>query len=613
MKHIWYFGRVAERIASIAAIGALAVTSVVIGDLTQAAPAQATGTVSAPVNTAACPANPPTLVNGSFENFSNPATDATVATGTHTVSSWPFSTYVYGTWHGYGTEGPDQILFLKPSATPASGETPNFVTGWRSTSPMIEIQRQVGDYTTFHWPDGTLHSVTGGTQVGGVWTRNGVSSASRALNAGYYDSYGPQAGRGAYWAELNAVESSALYQDVTLPANARIFWSLLNRGRTNSNEEMMVKIGLASGTPAQQTSFLKYVSSNADKFSGAPVFDGSYTAASRIIGNLSDGWIKYSGTYDPDGSALAGTNRTIRLQFESITGGNGWPTFGNLLDDIQLTPFYACPVTRNLHVGQTETVNTLNTTYGIDQSLDVIGNPTASASEFNVSTNSVSFTPTQTGTFTVDYQMAMTFAGTTYNTASRITYNVSASPIVTYDPQGGTVSTTSEVVPLGNSMSGLSMPTPTRVGYTFGGWWTGNSSGSEVTPSYASSTYPTSDTTLFARWIPVTYSVTYDSQGGSAVAPGTYDHAGSVTLAPAPTKPGYTFSGWYLAPAGGSALGNSYTPSQYQNLVFYAQWTPEPTLTNLVFTGQNLALGILLACGFLVVGIGLRSTARRVH
>ena len=604
MKLIWNISGVAQRIASLVAIGALVGATVVMGDLTQAAPAHATGTISAPVNTAVCPANPPTLLNGSFENFSNPATDPTVASGLQ-------SGYVYGKWHGYSA-GPDQILFLKPTAIPAAGETSNFVTGWQSTNTLLEIQRQVGDYTTYHDQAGNLFTNAGGA------TRNGVANASQAPNpdnwtVNYYNDYAPQPAAGTYWAELNSVGNYALYQDVSVPANARIFWSLKNRGRTNSGEEMRVMLGLASGTLAQQTSLLKYAPTNANIFSGYPTYSSSYTSTSQIIGNLRDGWNMYRGTFPGDSGAASGVTRTIRFQFEAIRGGFAWTDFGNLLDDIQLTPFYACPVTRSLHVGQTETVNTLNSTYGIDQSLDVIGNPTATPSEFSTSTNSVSFTPSQTGTFTVDYQMAMTFAGTTYNTASRITYNVSASPIVTYDPQGGAVSTTSEIVPLGNSMSGLTMPTPTRAGYTFGGWWTANSSGNEVTPSYASSTYPTSDTTLFARWVPLTYTVTYDSQGGSAVPAGTYDHAGSVTLAPAPTKPGYTFSGWYLAPAGGSALGTSYTPSQYQNLVFYARWAPEPTLTNLVFTGRNLSIGILVAFGFLVMGIGLRSTARRVH
>lgn len=373
-------------------------------------PATASGsTITAPVNTEACPAEAPVLLNGSFEQFSNPATDSTVAYGPHNV-------YRYGLWHGYAG-GPDQILFLKPSATPATGETANYITGWRSTSQMIEIQRQVGDYTEYHNNSGTLFTAA---------SRSGTATATTAAaNPGtYYDLFGGQAGAGTYWAELNAIENSALYQDITVPANAQIFWSLLNRGRTNTNEEMKVSIGLASGTLTQQTDLIKFAPTNANKFSGRPTFSSSYTSTSTIIGNLNDGWTKYAGTFPADSGATPGTSRTLRFQFGAIRGGNGWDSFGNLLDDIKFTPFLACPATRSLTVGETETVDVSNLSYGIDQTLQIIGNASASASQFSKSGDRISFTPTRAGTYTVDYQMAMDFAGETYTTASRITYNV---------------------------------------------------------------------------------------------------------------------------------------------------------------------------------------------
>ena len=562
--------------------------------------AQATpGSITATLNTAACPNTAPTLVNGGFETFSNPASDNTVVSGLE-------GGYVYGLWHGY-SNGPDQILFLKPSATPGAGQAANSIAGWRSTSTLIELQRQVGDYTTYHDQAGTLF-----TNAGGV-TRNGIASATTSgSNANYYNDYAPQAAEGTYWAELNAVSSSALYQDITVPANAQLFWSLKNRGRTNTNEEMKVLIGPASGSLVHQQSLIKYAPTNANLFTGYPTFSSTYTSTARILGNLNDGWNTYAGTYAADNTALPGTTRTMRFQFEAISGGNGWFTFGNLIDDIKFTPFLACPVTRNLYVGQTDTVDVSSTSYGLDQSFDVFGNNTAPTAEIGTSGNNISFTPTQSGTFTTDYQVQMSFAGVVYKAASQITYNVTASPIVTYSPEGGTVSRSSDVLPMGNALSTLNFPVPTRTGYSFAGWYTAATNGTEVTPSYASSSTPTSDLTLYASWTPVSYPVVFDEQGGSSVVDSSYLTGGTVTLPAAPTRPGYVFTGWFQQASGGSVLGASYSPSGTGSITFYAQWEVAPASSSvagsLASTGMGFAAGVV---GVVAISLGVVFTRRR--
>lgn len=391
-----------------------------------AQPAQAiTNTISSTVNTTACSSTLPELVNGSFEDFSNPATDSNVATGSHNGSAY------YGIWHGYGN-GPDQILFLKPSATPASGETTNFVSGWRSTSPLIEIQRQVGSYTTRHNNAGVLTTFT--PAASGI-----ASAATTSAGGSYYDLYAGQPAEGTYWAELNAIDASALYQDVTVPSSARLFWSLKHRGRSDTNEEMKVLIGPVTNnvaTTTQQTTIYKYSPTNADKYSGIPTYN-TYTSQTRIISKLSDGWNRFEGTYAPDTSVGAPATRSMRLQFEAVSGAFGWTSFGNMLDDIQFTALMACPVSQSLSVGQTASLDVtgqqpgnsnLDVSYGVRQTLSALGNPTAPSSEFSSSGNTVSFTPTSAGNYSVDYEVSMDFGGQTYSVASRINYTVIANP-----------------------------------------------------------------------------------------------------------------------------------------------------------------------------------------
>lgn len=462
--------------------------------------------VTATVNTSACPAGPIGLVNGSFEEFSNPATTSGV-----TSNSVVGGTYRTGRWHGYAT-GPDQILYLDPTVAG------NSVPGWRSTSStnLIELQRQVSSYTSSQ--DQFLAPAYSGAARSGV-----TSVANIGAGGSYWDLYAPQPASGSYWAELNAVENAALYQDITIPAGTTVFWSLKHRGRTDTTQEqMVVQIGPTSGSLVTQTGWKKYTPTGG-VFIGNPTYAATpdVSQPTVIADKLSDGWGKYEGVYSAGGAA-----QSLRFQFQTTNYYSGWQTFGNLLDDLQFTPFAACPVTKNMHVGQTETVDVTGPiaqnssdliTYGLGHSLQTIGNTTAPASEFTTSGNSVSFTPSQTGTFSVDYQMVMNFGGQPYTVASRITYNVAASPIVTYDPAGGTVSTTTETVPMGSSLAVLTKPTPTRPGYTFAGWFTASTGGSELTNSYAASTFPNADLTLYARWIPVV---------SSSNAPAALSHTG---------------------------------------------------------------------------------------
>lgn len=111
-----------------------------------------------------------------------------------------------------------------------------------------------------------------------------------------------------------------------------------------------------------------------------------------------------------------------------------------------------------------------------------------------------------------------------------------------------------------------------KSGYTFNGWNTAaNGSG---TAYAADATFTISaNTTLYAQWTPIVYTVTYNVNGGGSVDPTSATQAtpgASVTL-PTPTWSGYTFDGWYNA---GTKIGNagaSYTPTA--DITLYAHWT----------------------------------------
>ena len=74
----------------------------------------------------------------------------------------------------------------------------------------------------------------------------------------------------------------------------------------------------------------------------------------------------------------------------------------------------------------------------------------------------------------------------------------------------------------------VSLPSASRTGYTFDGWYTEATGGTKVEGSYT----PTETTTLYAHWTPITYTVEYNPNGGSgttASATHTYDVAQKLT------------------------------------------------------------------------------------
>jgi uncharacterized repeat protein (TIGR02543 family) len=137
---------------------------------------------------------------------------------------------------------------------------------------------------------------------------------------------------------------------------------------------------------------------------------------------------------------------------------------------------------------------------------------------------------------------------------------------VAFDAQGGTAVSSQTV----ESNDFATSPTvPTRTGHTFDGWFTEASGGSLW--DFAT-TEVTADTTLYAQWTPVDYTVSFDTQGGSAVAAQSVAYGTFATSPAAPTRTGYTFTGWFDAPTGGTAWDFDGTAITADTAI-YAQWS----------------------------------------
>ena len=120
----------------------------------------------------------------------------------------------------------------------------------------------------------------------------------------------------------------------------------------------------------------------------------------------------------------------------------------------------------------------------------------------------------------------------------------------TFNANGGGTPSPSTITKAYNNALGT-LPTVSRAGYTFAGWWTAASGGTQISTS---TIMPASGPTYYAHWTLNTYSISYTMNGGSISGQATsYNVTSNAITLPTPTKSGWTFTGWSGTGLSGSA------------------------------------------------------------
>ena len=193
---------------------------------------------------------------------------------------------------------------------------------------------------------------------------------------------------------------------------------------------------------------------------------------------------------------------------------------------------------------------------------------------------------------------------------------------VTFDGQDASTEASPAVKTVASPATSVgSLPvSPNKTGYTFSGWYTQENGLGDL---FTAATLITSDKTVYAKWTPISYIVTYDV--GTSSVPEvhltktvTYPETTVGSLPSAPAKTGYLFGGWFT---GENGAGTEFTSEHTitTNSLVYAYWlvcnsdgsvtigsytgtlNPDGTLTIGAYTGSETEVVIPSSVGGLIV------------
>ena len=221
---------------------------------------------------------------------------------------------------------------------------------------------------------------------------------------------------------------------------------------------------------------------------------------------------------------------TFTVNSEAKTPTEGQYTVSNLLADQTVVAGFTpitYTLTYDLAKGSVATANPA--TYTIETATFTLNNPTREGYNF----------AGWTGTGLTEATTTVTIAKGSIGERS---YTATWTPVeyaITYNLDGGSAENPAKYT---IESADITLNNPTKTGYTFLGW-TGTDL-TEATKKVTIANGSTGEKSFTATWQINQYTITFDSNGGSDVDPIKQDYNTAVTAPAAPTKTGYTFTGW---------------------------------------------------------------------
>jgi uncharacterized repeat protein (TIGR02543 family) len=446
-------------------------------------------------------------------------------------------------------------------------------------------------------------SATGGVKEGTYYRDTSVTLTAKAAPTGY-DFVG--------WYEGSNLVSTSLSFAVTLTANRTLVAKYKIKSYTVNATSEDTNKGTVS--PAGQTVEHGANATVVATSKAAYNFAGWYNGATKVSSNAS-----YTFAVTANISLTAKfTIKTFTTTTANSTGGTAsvnkssveyggsaiWTAtpstgynFSKWSNGSTANPLTVSNITANTHI----------TPVFVLKSYTVIWNPNGgsvsptSTTKTHGSTLGTLPTPTRAAdvqyTYTFKGWFTAATGGTQVSASTTVTKNVTyyaqwtatlRSYTATFNGNGGGTPSPSTITKTYGSELGT-LPTCSRTGYTFLGWYTASSGGTKI----SSTTKITGTVTYYAQWSINSYTLTYNVNGGNAVSPASksVQYGSAYGTLPTPTKSSdaeytYAFAGWYTAASGGTQVTTNTTMGA-GNTTIYAHWTATRRSYTATFNGNG--------------------------
>ena len=398
----------------------------------------------------------------------------------------------------------------------------------------------------------------------------------------------------AYYVGGNAMGCSATVFSTTISRTG----SVHALRSVSAGETVNVSVYVTPNVPVQFDSF---------KFHASLDYVNNVTATSDSLIDLHSTYSDL-GTPTKKGYNFLGWY-TVRAKGEAITDGStklssNAPSFSDTLDrDFDIYAYWD-PITYTIvYNGNGATSgSTASSSHTYDEAKNLTANGFSRAFD-------VTFDYNYSGSTSTTATATSTFNGWATSADGAVVYSNGQSVINLTEKDKDTINLYANWTD-----SSVSLPSASRTGYKFDGWFTEATGGTKVEGSYT----PTANTTLYAHWTPITYTVSYNGNGATSGATAdsshTYDEAKNLTAngfkreftvtfdynysgATATTETAAsTFNGWAKSANGaveyadGASVTNL-SATDGDTVILYANWTdstvkfPTPSREGYDFSG----------------------------
>ena len=244
------------------------------------------------------------------------------------------------------------------------------------------------------------------------------------------------------------------------------------------------------------------------------------------------------------------------------------------------------------------------TTYTIESSAITLNNPTKPGYTFAGWTGTGLAEPTTSVTIAAGSTGDLAYTATWTPTVYNIVYTMDGGTATPANPTTYTIET-----------EDFTLTNPSKTGYTFKGWKLNGEGDALMTVTIEQGS--TGHLAYTATWQVNQYTITFNSDGGSAVDPITQNYGTTVTLPADPTKSGYNFAGWTpelpetmpaenitvtatwtkktytVSITGDGVTADKYSPEDGDDVVLTIMDDPDATLTSLTVNGSEVKESIV--------------------